>query len=113
MVYYNHLYYNNQNNSVYIYLDSTNNEDTFNNIVDVDIIEITINTHKVTNSLDLKKYINLPNHQHVVEDIKDLVEYTNTENGFVKLNNKKLAFDFNWTAEIDRFSIKESLFEID
>jgi hypothetical protein len=77
-----------------IRLDDYNNQTVLNDLTNVNLIKITINNFIFKNSIEVDNYIKLPPHYHELNEIEDINSNTNNSNGYIKLNDSKLQFDF-------------------
>jgi hypothetical protein len=78
-----------------ILLNDNANKLVLDDLTNTEITELSINNFTFSNTNTDKRYIDLPNHYHLLEDISDIEENTNSSNGYLKLeeNNFKLPFD--------------------
>jgi len=82
MVFYDNILYSPTLSTIYIYLDSTENELVLIDITNVDIIEIDFKVITISSDLISDTYQELPNHYHKIKDLSNLDEHTNNLNGF-------------------------------
>jgi hypothetical protein len=67
-----------------------------NNIYDIikNTEKVEISSFALTNNNKDIPYIKLPEHQHKLEDCKDIDNFTNKVDSYLKLKNKQLQLDF-------------------
>lgn len=113
MVYYDNILYDNVNNKILVILNSSFNEIVLSDITNTEITEISIDMFLLVDNEVRDNYIGLPNHYHQLKDINDMTSNTNTENGFIKLNNSEIKLDFPYKQFVDKFGVNNSLLEKD
>ena len=112
MVFYDNILYSPTLSTIYIYLDSTENELVLIDITNVDIIEIDFKVITISSDLISDTYQELPNHYHKIKDLSNLDEHTNNLNGFQRfINNNQIKFDFDQDLFVNTFKLKNSFFE--
>lgn len=113
MIYYDSLLQDTEDKELTIYLNSNNNQSTMTDLTNINLIEITLNNFIFKDISSIKNYIKLPYHYHKLNEIEDIDNNTNNENGYIKLNNSTLELNFPQKLNPDQFILKDSFFTKD
>ncbi len=82
---------------------------TIDTLLSTDSIEII--TFKFIDVLTEDPTITLPPHYHTLSQISNLVEQTNVEDGYLKFSGTDIKFGFDWSLQLDKGRIVNSVFE--
>lgn len=113
MIFYDSILQDTEKKELTVLLDNDNNSDILSDLTTIDIKEISLSNFLFTDTTSVNNYIEIPYHYHNLNELKDLNDNINNNNGFVKLVNGKIQYDFPQELNPDKFILKDSFFSKD